>query len=212
MNEPNFLPEDRRLGLLSRLVWWLLIRLYKGLGWRAVGDMPDAPKFVIAGASHTSNWDFMVFLGTVHAKGVRPRFIGKQSLFKWPLRGFMRDMGGIPVDRSKRADLVRQVTDAFDRHQDFKLIIAIEGTRSPTEKWRTGFYHIAMAADVPIVCAGPDYDHKLGVIGPIIHPTGDYEADMAPAFEFFKRLRPRHPENALFPDGGPFSDEPHGIE
>lgn len=212
MSEPASLPEDRRLGLLSRLVWWLLIRLYKGLGWRAVGKMPDARKFVIAGASHTSNWDFMVFLGTVHEKGVRPRFIGKHSLFKWPLRGFMRDMGGIPVDRSKRADLVRQVTDAFNRHDDFKLIIAIEGTRSPTEKWRTGFYHIAMAAGVPIVCAGPDYDRKLGVIGPIIHPTGDYDADMAPAFEFFKRLKPRHPENALFPDGGTFIDEPHGIE
>lgn len=203
---------DRRPGLISRFVWWCLIKLYQALGWRAVGTLPEARKFVIAGAPHTSNWDFIIFLGTVHAKGVRPRYIGKHSLFRWPIGGFMRDMGGIPVDRSKRADLVRQVTDAFEQHDDFGLIVAIEGTRSPTMKWRTGFYQIAMAAGVPIVCAGPDYDRKLGIIGPVIHPTGDFDADMAPAFDFFKRLKPRHPQNALFPDGGGFSDEPHGHE
>ncbi|WP_240325605.1 1-acyl-sn-glycerol-3-phosphate acyltransferase [Sphingomonas mesophila] len=181
------------LALNAILAW------YKLSGWRPHCPLPDIPKMVIVGASHTSNWDFLVFLGTVHAVGRRVRFIGKHSLFRWPMGGFMRALGGVPVDRGKSQDLVAQIVEQFAADEDFVLIVAAEGTRSRTTRWRTGFYQIALRAGVPIVCAGPDYPAKRGIFGPVIHPTGDYEADMAPAFAFFRSLKPRHPERAAFP-------------
>ncbi len=187
------------LGPFSRALLWLLLQWYHRSGWTAQGVLPDARKFIILGASHTSNWDFPVFLGTIHAVGRRVRFIGKHSLFNGPLGGFMRSLGGVPVDRGARQDLVGQIVEQIRVHEDFLLIVAAEGTRSRTTKWKTGFYQIALRAGVPIVCAGPDYPTKRGIFGPIIHPTGDYEADMAPAFAFFRSLRPRHPDRAAFP-------------
>ena len=195
MKQPN--PP---LNFLERLIWRLLVAWYDWSGWRPSGTFPPDRKFVLIGASHTSNWDFLVFLGTVKAMGRQVRFIGKPSLFKRPMGDFMRALGGVPVDRSSPQDLVSQIVAQFDSHEDFVLVIAPEGTRSDTSRWRTGFYQIALKAGVPIVCAGPDYPSKRGVIGPIIHPTGDMEADLKPAFDFFRTLTPRHPERAAFPE------------
>ena len=189
----------QQLDLIERWLRAALLAWYRRSGWRAVGRFPPDRKFVIMGASHTSNWDFLVFLGTVHALGRQVRFIGKKSLFRRPLGGFMRALGGVPVDRNAPQDLVSQIVDQFAAHDDFVLIVAPEGTRSPTTHWRSGFYQIARKAGVPIVCAGPDYPAKLGIIGPVIHPTGDYEADLQPAFAFFRGLHPKHPERAAFP-------------
>lgn len=188
------------LGPASRALLWLLLQWYRRSGWTAEGVLPADRKLVIVGASHTSNWDFLVFLGTVHAVGRRVRFIGKSSLFKGPLGGFMRALGGVPVDRSAPQDLVTQIVEQIRQHDDFLLIVAAEGTRSRTTKWKTGFYQIALRAGIPIVCAGPDYPTRRGIFGPVIHPTGDYQRDMAPAFAFFRSLRPRYPDRAGFPD------------
>ena len=192
---------DPRLGPVAGLVYRALLGWFRRSGWRTVGALPPDRKFVILGAPHTSNWDFPVFLGTVEALGRRVRFIGKSSLFRWPMGGFMRALGGVPVRRDTQQDLVSQVAAQFALHDDFVLIVAAEGTRAPTTRWRTGFYQIALKAKVPIVCAGPDYGRKFGIIGPLIHPTGDYHADMKPAFAFFRGLNPRHPERVAFPDG-----------
>ena len=198
---PQSLHSEPRLGLASRLVYWLMVALYRATGWRPSGALPPERKFVIVGASHTSNWDFVVFVGTIEALGRRVRFIGKDSLFRGPLGGFMRDLGGVPVDRSAPQDLVSQIAAQFAAHDEFALVIAAEGTRSATARWRTGFYQIALKDRVPIVCAGPDYPSRRGVIGPVIWPSGDYDTDMAPAFTFFRSLMPKHPERAAFPDG-----------
>lgn len=187
------------LGPASRSVLWLLLQCYRRTGWTAHGTLPADRKLVILGASHTSNWDFLVFLGTMHAVGSRVRFIGKQSLFRGPVGRFMRALGGVPVDRRSPQDLVSQIVEQIRVHDDFLLIVAAEGTRARTTKWKTGFYQIALRARVPIVCAGPDYPTKRGIFGPIIHPTGDFEHDMAPAFAFFRSLSPRHPDRAAFP-------------
>lgn len=190
--------EDR-LNWLERLIHWLLLQWFVRSGWTISGSLPPDRKFVIMGASHTSNWDFLVFLGAVHALDRKVHFIGKQSLFRWPLGGFMRALGGIPVDRSSRQDLVSQVVDQLDAHHDFILVVAPEGTRSRTTEWKTGYYQIAMKAGVPIVAAGPDFPSKRGVFGPVIRPTGNYAEDMRPAFDFFRTLIPRYPERAAFP-------------
>lgn len=190
-----------RLGWAEQAIHWLLLQWFVRSGWTVSGSLPPDRKFVIMGASHTSNWDFLVFLGAVHALGRQVHFVAKHSLFKWPLGGFMRALGGVPVDRSAPQDLVSQIVAQFDAHDAFILVIAPEGTRSATHQWKTGFYQIAMKAGVPIVCAGPDYPSRRGVFGPLIHPTGNYGSDLKPAFAFFRTLTPRHPERAAFPDG-----------
>jgi len=187
------------LGAVSSSLLWLLLKWYRWSGWSAHGVLPLDRKLIIIGAPHTSNWDFLVFLGTVHAVGRRVRFIGKQSLFGGPLGRFMRALGGVPVDRRARQDTVGQIVEQIRLHDDFLLIVAAEGTRARTTRWKTGFYQIALRAGISIVCAGPDYSAKRGIFGPIIHPTGDYERDMAPAFAFFRSLKPRHPERVAFP-------------
>ena len=201
MNAPAASGEMPRLNWLERLVRWLLLQWFVRSGWTISGALPPDRKFVIMGASHTSNWDFLVFLGAVHALGRQVHFIGKHSLFKWPLGGFMRALGGVPVDRKASQDLVGQIVTEFDRRDDFILVIAPEGTRSRTTQWKTGFYQIALRAGVPIVCAGPDFPTRRGVFGPVIRPTGNYADDLKPAFAFFRTLTPRHPERAAFPDG-----------
>ena len=200
MRPPNNVDHDfPPLGLVSRSLLWLLLLWYRQTGWTVHGSLPSEPKFIIVGASHTSNWDFLVFLGTVHAVGRRVRFIGKKRLFDGPLGSFMRALGGVPVDRAAPQDLVGQIVEQVRVHDDFLLIVAAEGTRARTTRWRTGFYQIALHAGIPIVCAGPDYPARRGIFGPTIHPTGDFQRDMAPAFAFFRTLKPRHPERAAFP-------------
>ena len=189
------------LNWLERAIRWLLLQWFRRGGWTISGTLPPDRKFIIMGASHTSNWDFLVFMGAVHAVGRKIHFIGKHSLFRWPLGGFMRALGGVPVDRSAPQDLVSQIVAEFDARDDFILVIAPEGTRAFTTRWRSGFYQIALKAGVPIVAAGPDYPTRRGVFGPVIRPTGDDQADLAPAFAFFRTITPRHPERAGFPEG-----------
>jgi len=190
-----------KLNWLERLVRRLLLLWFNRNGWTISGTLPPDRKFVIMGASHTSNWDFLVFLGAVHAIGRQVHFIGKHSLFRWPIGGFMRALGGVPVDRSAPQDLVSQIVAQFDARNDFILVIAPEGTRTFTTRWKSGFYQIALKARVPIVAAGPDYPTRRGVFGPVIYPTGNYDADLKPAFAFFRTLTPKHPARAGFPEG-----------
>ncbi|MCJ8191085.1 1-acyl-sn-glycerol-3-phosphate acyltransferase [Sphingomicrobium aestuariivivum] len=201
MTVPNDTSSAPSLSLLARLLKWASLRWFRTQGWRVIGTLPDTDKFIIAAAPHSSNYDFLVFLGVVEHFGVTPRYLGKHTLFRWPMGGFMRSMGGVPVDRRKRANMVQQVVQKIEEADDFALVIAIEGTRSKTNEWRSGYYRIAQEAGIPIVCAGPDYVNKLGVVGPIIHPTGDMDKDMEPAMRFFKSLHPANPDLVAFPDG-----------
>lgn len=198
---------DANLSFSARLVRWLLIAVYRMQGWKAEGSLPPVPKYILCGASHTSNWDFVIFAGGTDQMNICPRFMGKHTLFRWPLRGLMCGMGGVPVDRSASKGLVAQMVDAFAADAEFVLLVAAEGTRSPTQDWKTGFYRIAMATGVPIAFVGPDYRRKRVVFGPSIQPTGDYEQDMATGIAFFRSLCPRHPEKAMFPDGSTMADD-----
>lgn len=182
--------------LLSRVVRRALLALYAWKGWRLEGTRPAARKFVITGAPHTSNWDFVFFLGATHRFGVRPSFMGKDSLFRWPLARFMRDMGGVPVDRSRKGDYVAQMIEEFARRDELALVVAPEGTRSNVSGWRSGFYHIALGAGVPIVPAWVDNTRMRGGLGPAIMPTGDYAADLAKIAAFYRSVMPGHPRVA----------------
>jgi 1-acyl-sn-glycerol-3-phosphate acyltransferase len=182
------------------------VRWFERGGWTVEGALPLPDKAVIMGGPHTSNWDFLVFVGAMAALEQEARFIGKASLFRFgPMARFMRGLGGIPVERSMRNDLVAQVSAQLREAERMLLVIAPEGTREATTEWRMGFYRIALAAGVPIVPGGPDYGRKAAVFGQPIWPTGNPDRDLEPAWAFFRTLVPRYPAKVLFPDGSPLS-------
>ena len=155
------------------------------LGWRVQGNLPDLAKFVLIGAPHTSNWDFVLFLGVIFTLRANVRFMGKAELFRWPIGAFFRYCGGVPVERSKSTGLVDQMVEACNRSDKFILTIAPEGTRHHVQEWKRGFYHIAKGAGIPIVLAVLDGKHKTVRIGQVFQPTENIEADMEAIKGFF---------------------------
>ncbi|MEE4351024.1 MAG: lysophospholipid acyltransferase family protein [Pacificimonas sp.] len=185
---------------LAKLLRRAFVWNYKRGGWgvETCGKLPK--KFVLIAVPHTSNWDFPNVLGAFNMIGFTPRFIAKDTLFKWPMGDFMRGMGGVPVDRNAAAGLVEQMAAEFAAREEFVLTIAPEGTRGAVDKWKTGFYRIAMAARVPIGCGFMDYQRRLSGIGLLIEPTGDYDADMQPAYDFYRNIVPHNPAGFRLPD------------
>jgi len=155
------------------------------LGWRVHGKLPDLPKFILIGAPHTSNWDFVLFLGVIFTLRANVRFMGKAELFRNPLGWFFYYCGGIPVDRKKSTGLVEQMVAACNEADKFILTIAPEGTRHHVAEWKRGFYHIAKNAGIPIVMAVVDGKHKEVRIGQVFQPTENMEADMKNIQGFF---------------------------
>lgn len=158
-------------------------------GWRIDGKLPDIPKFVLIGAPHTSNWDFILFLGVIFSLRANVRFMGKAELFRFPVGWFFRYCGGVPVDRKKSTGLVEQMVQACQAAERFILVIAPEGTRHSVAEWKRGFYHIAKKAGIPIVIAVVDGKHKTVRLGQVFHPTDDMEADMKTIKGFFAGAR-----------------------
>ncbi len=178
---------------LARIVHWGLIRWFARQGWSVEGTAPSPRKFVLIAAPHTSNWDFVYFIGGTRALNIEPSFMGKKSLFRWPFERMMRDMGGIPVDRSSSHNFVDQMIAEFKQRDEFMLTIAPEGTRGKVRQWKTGFYHIAMGANVPMVCGMMDYARKVVGLGPAVWPSGDYDKDMAKLASFYSTCTPKYP-------------------
>jgi 1-acyl-sn-glycerol-3-phosphate acyltransferase len=163
-------------------------------GWKVEGELPaNASKCVLIAAPHTSNWDLPYTLMVAFALNLQVYWMGKQSLFKRPFGGLMKWLGGIPVDRSKSTNLVAASAAAI-RAADgpLQLVVPPEGTRGKTRHWKTGFYHIALAAQVPIVLAYMDYARKVSGLGPVFQPTGDVEADMAVIKRFYAGIKGRN--------------------
>jgi len=184
------LGTGRSPSLMSRLVRWIILLIYRAKGWKLEGALPDARKFVIAGAPHTSNWDFVFFTGATHEMGIKPSFMGKHTLFRWPMKRFMEDMGGIPVDRRGRANYVEQVAAEFARRDELALVVAAEGSRTTDGTWKSGFYHIAQAAGVPIVPTWVcNATMRLG-FGPALWPSGDYAADLTKIANYLRSVLP----------------------
>jgi 1-acyl-sn-glycerol-3-phosphate acyltransferase len=139
----------------------------------------EAQRSVFIAAPHTSNWDLPYTLMVAFALRLNVHWMGKASIFRFPFGGLMRWLGGLAVDRSKSNNLVAASANAITRARGaLQLIVPPEGTRSKTRYWKTGFYHIALAAKVPIVMAYMDYSRKISGLGPLFYPTGDLEADM----------------------------------
>ncbi len=149
-------------------------------GWKVLGALPpEAQRSVFIAAPHTSNWDLPYTLMVAFALRLNIYWMGKDSIFSFPFGPLMRWLGGISVDRAKSNNLVAASAQAIKEAQGaLQLIVPPEGTRSKTRYWKTGFYHIAVAAQVPIVMAYMDYERKISGLGPMFVPTGNLEADM----------------------------------
>lgn len=165
-----------------------IIRFFWNLaGWKIVGDMPaDQKKYIIIAAPHTSNWDFIVGLCVRSLLGFESNFLGKKSLFRWPLGWLFKKLGGYPVDRASRNNLVDQVVELFKSNEKFVIAIAPEGTRKVVSDWKTGFYYIALKAGVPIVRSKFDIKNKCVTVYPPYWPTGNIEADMVQIKEVYQ--------------------------
>ena len=155
------------------------------VGWRVEGNLPDLPKYILIGAPHTSNWDFVLFLGIIFHLRANAGFMGKAELFRNPFGWFFYWCGGIPVDRSKSQGLVEQMADACARSEKFILTIAPEGTRHEISEWKMGFYHIAKKAGIPVVMAVVDGAKKTVFVGQVFHLTEDMDADIKAIKEVF---------------------------
>jgi len=186
-------------GLLTRPLGRLILRLW---GWRLSGISPQLPQCVLIVAPHTSNWDFLFGLAAKWALGLRVRFVGKHTLFRFPLGVFMRGVGGIPVDRNATAGFVDKVAAEFAGGEPLYLTIAPEGTRRRVATWKTGFHRIAVMAKLPILPVALDYAAREVRLMPFYAPSGELERDL---FELGKNFTPgmaRHPENYSSPEPG----------
>lgn len=187
-------PPPPRRSLIERL-GYLALRLS---GWRVAGIRPTAPSFLIIVAPHTSNWDLVVGLVCGYGAGILSRwpfgFFVKAGLFRGPLALVFRALGGIPIDRSAPHDAVRRSVELLRQRERYLLVITPEGTRRRTESWRSGFYHIARHAELPVVPVSFDYGRRECRIGPATELTGDPEVDLEVFRRFYADVRAKHPE------------------
>ncbi|MTI13871.1 lysophospholipid acyltransferase family protein [Sansalvadorimonas verongulae] len=171
-------------------VSWIGLKL---TGWKIEGSAPHHSKYVLIAAPHTSNWDFPVTLAIAFRLNVKLFWMGKASLFKGPMGPIMKWLGGIPVDRSQNTGLVQQVVDEFNRCKELVVTIPPEGTRSKVKKWKSGFYHVAHGAGVPISLGFLDFKRKVGGISKTFIPTGNYEEDLKNIQAFYKGITGKRP-------------------
>lgn len=194
------------LGMPRRNKPWLtsLGRVWLRLwGWHFAGALPEIPRFIIVVAPHTSNWDFPLGVAAMFSLDLRIHWFGKDTLFRPPLGWLFRALDGRPVRRAQHEGVVREVAEVIRSEPQFLLALAPEGTRKPVTKWRTGFYHIAAAAEIPVVPVWFDWEaHEIG-IGPPMMPTGDIQKDLAHLQSYYRRGMARNP--------GGFSVIPAGV-
>ncbi len=168
--------------------------ILKWCGWRINGELPIDQQFVVIVAPHTSNWDFIIGVLARGALGQNIHFLGKHQLFIPPWGWFFKAMGGTAVDRRKNNNLVDAVSQLFSEDPSFKLALAPEGTRSSVKRWKTGFYHIAVKAGVPIVTVALDFANKQVVIPTPMVVTGDIEPEMNRILDFYRNIKGCHPK------------------
>jgi 1-acyl-sn-glycerol-3-phosphate acyltransferase len=185
-----FEPEAGTVSVSGRLAGWILRRC----GWTIVGGKPAVPRYVLVAAPHSSNWDGVVMLLVARALEVRLGWLGKRELFRGPLGPLMRALGGIPVDRRAAHGLVPATAEAFRGRDTLALAIAPDGTRAYREHWKSGFYHIALSANVPLVLGFLDWGTRRTGVGPTLRLSGDVRADMERIRSFYEGMRGRHPD------------------
>ncbi len=175
----------------QRIARWLL----QLAGWRLQGTRPSFDRYVLIAAPHTSNWDFPLMLAFAAAYDIKVTWMAKHSLFFPPVGWIMRLMGGMPVVRHENRNVVDAMVDVFGSVQRLVLVVPTEGTREYTQYWKSGFYHIARQAHVPIVPSFLDFGKKRGGFGPALELSGDVVADMQYFRDFYREMEGKFPVN-----------------
>jgi 1-acyl-sn-glycerol-3-phosphate acyltransferase len=176
------------LRFLGRLLAWLL-------GWNIAGDFPPYKKCIIAAAPHTSMYDF--FLGKIYfwSKGVKIRFIIKKELFWFPFGLILRAVGGMPVNRGAKNNMVEHLEEIFNSREEYKVLFTPEGTRKKVTRWKKGFLVLAHRTQLPVVLGYLDYKLKKVDVLSVFHPTGNHEKDLMEIQKMYKGITAKYPEN-----------------
>ena len=186
--------------IFIHVFYWISRILLLVMGYRFVGKLPTEKRLLAIAAPHTSNWDFPIFIAMVFTKRLEPRFLGKDTLFKGFLGPLMYWFGGFPVERSgpRAIDAIDTALELYRTHDELLLGMAPEGTRSKVMKWKTGFYRIAVEADVPILLAYLDAEKKIvGLRDELFYPTGDMKKDLAEIQAYYADKIGVNPENMI---------------
>jgi len=173
-------------------------------GWKPEPRLPEGVhRSVMVAAPHSSNWDafFMIVVG--YSLGLRFRFAIKKEWLRFPMGLLLRPLGAIGLDRTprepngERLSQVEAMARLFEENEKLTMMIAPEGTRSNTQRWRTGFYHTALMAGVPITTGFLDYRRKVGGVSEVFQLTGDADADIARIKRDYINVMPKNPEKSL---------------
>jgi 1-acyl-sn-glycerol-3-phosphate acyltransferase len=179
--------------IIRTLMRWLALTFFLCTGWKTEGQKPAVDRYVVIAAPHTSNWDFVYTLGLAFIFRISPQIMMKDAWFRWPLGSLFRWLGALPVDRSRSRNVVAQSVEAFHDASRMVLVVPPSGTRRKVQYWKTGFYHIACGAGVPIALGFLDYGRKVGGFGPLFHPTGDMDRDMTAIQDFYRPISGKYP-------------------
>lgn len=177
---------------IIRAISWLVLKLG---GWKVVNIAPATGSYLIIAAPHTSNWDFPIGIAMAFHLRVKVYFIGKHTLFSGIKGPFMRWLGGIPLNRESSQNFVEASIETYANNENLIFAIAPEGTRTSVKRWKTGFYHMARGADIPIALAYFDFATRTGGIGKMLTTTQDMDADMQVIEDFYRPMVGKNPIN-----------------
>jgi 1-acyl-sn-glycerol-3-phosphate acyltransferase len=183
------------------MVQWLFKIIFKLKGWALKTEaIKGIKQSIVIAAPHTSNWDTVMSLAAFDLMELPVKFTLKKEWFKFPFKRIMRNLGGIPIDRTpkkegeKRPSMVEAMADLFKQYEILHIMVTPEGTRALRTEWKTGFWHTAKMAHVPILCGYLDYKNKIAGIGKIIYPSESLEKDMREIMQFYKNIEGKNPE------------------
>ncbi|MFT7470830.1 MAG: 1-acyl-sn-glycerol-3-phosphate acyltransferase [Kiritimatiellia bacterium] len=182
--------------LITPLLRFLAILILRLVGWKSIGSKVSVPKYVLIGAPHTSNWDFPLMLLVVLELRLQLFWMGKHTLFPFPFSGLMKWLGGIPINRAKSHNVVYDIVGQFKSNDNFVVLVPPEGTRRKVSEWKTGFYHIANNAGVPILMGYVDAGKKEAGFADFFYPTGELESDMKEIRSFYAQKKGLTAENS----------------
>ncbi|MGB5811860.1 MAG: lysophospholipid acyltransferase family protein [Polyangiales bacterium] len=174
---------------------WIGEAFLRVAGWKMDGERPTERRYILIAAPHTTNWDLPFMLAMAFVYDIPVRWMGKHTLFKPPFGPFFRWLGGMPIVRHRTGGVVEQMVEHFAEQPSLALMVPAEGTRGYVEYWKSGFYHIARSANVPVTLSYLDFSEKTGGIGPTIWMTGDVRADMDKIRAFYEGKQGCYPEN-----------------
>jgi len=192
MDVPELGPlTPQKSNAITRAIGRLILSVFR---WRVTGKMHNAPKFVMVWAPHTSLWDFFIAHASMLAVGFQSSWLVAARHARGPVGAIMRRLGGIPIHRSTSHNVVSQMVETFNANNRLLLAISPEGTRRKVDKWKTGFWYIAVQAGVPIQLVSFDYENRVTECGPVIEPSDDIDVDMKRIQNFYKGIRAKNPE------------------